>query len=275
MRLSKLPLPCAATQRAAFTLIELLAIVATLAILFALATRGLTNARDGSQTLRCLNNHRQLVTAWLMYTSDNAGRLPGTMDKPWVKGWLDWTGDAANTNSAFLTEDQYSCLAKYLNRDPQVFQCPADTYVSPVQKELGWSRRARSYVANDAVACISTTMLDYSVHRPVNNINKLVRPGPGNTFVFIEAHPDSINDSNFYLPIQTRVPDFPATHHNGACAVTFADGHSEVHYWAGSAVVGRASRVLFEYFNSVEIPLDDPDRHWLSFHSPRITDKSY
>ncbi len=30
--------------------------------------------------------------------------------------------------------------------------------------------------------------------------------------------------------------DLPASYHNGACGISFADGHAEVHKWLGGAV---------------------------------------
>ena len=51
-------------------------------------------------------------------------------------------------------------------------------------------------------------------------------------FVFIEEHPDSINDGYFlnkaYEPEWT---DLPASYHNGSANLSFADGHAELHHW--------------------------------------------
>ena len=59
------------------------------------------------------------------------------------------------------------------------------------------------------------------------------------TWVFVDEHPDSINDELFgmHMPAATSWPkaaswvDVPASYHNGACGFSFADGHSEVHRW--------------------------------------------
>ncbi len=277
----------------AFTLLELLVIVATIAILFALATGGLTNARDGSQTVRCLSNHHQLITAWQMYADDSKGQLvmnfhgghaqDGAVandpsNRPWACGWLDWTTRGDNTNLAFITEEKYSRLAIYCNRDPRVYQCPADRYVSAAQRSAGWARRVRSYSANITIGEGNGESGPWDpLYRHVKNINGLVRPGPGNTFVFIEEHPDSIQDPGFFPPYSNWLLDAPANHHNGACAVTFADGHSELHGWEGAAIEGRTSRVLLNGYSGYQIPVrtNDPDIHWLSFHSPRYKEKSY
>jgi prepilin-type processing-associated H-X9-DG protein len=277
----------------AFTLLELLVIVATVAALLVLASSGLGSARDGSQTVRCLNNHHQLITAWQMYADDNKGMLVMNFhggqafdgaagndpaNSPWACGWLDWTTRGDNTNLAFITEEKYSRLAIYYNRDPLVYQCPADRYVSAAQRSAGWARRVRSYAANAAIGGGNwlTGPAD-SIYRHVQNINDFVTPGPGNTFVFLEEHPDSIQDPGFFPPYSNRLLDAPANYHNGACAVTFADGHSGLHGWEGAAIEGRTSRVLLNGYSGSQIPVrtNDPDIHWLSFHSPRYKDKSY
>ncbi len=51
-------------------------------------------------------------------------------------------------------------------------------------------------------------------------------------FVFIEEHPDSINDGYFLNKAQfPGWTDLPASYHNGAANLAFADGHTEFHHW--------------------------------------------
>jgi prepilin-type processing-associated H-X9-DG protein len=52
-------------------------------------------------------------------------------------------------------------------------------------------------------------------------------------FVFIEEHPDSINDGYFLnRPNRLEWTDLPASWHNGAANLTFADGHAENRRWS-------------------------------------------
>jgi prepilin-type processing-associated H-X9-DG protein len=62
-------------------------------------------------------------------------------------------------------------------------------------------------------------------------------PNPVNYWVFIDEHPDSINDGYFLNNPggATTWGDFPASYHNGACGLSFADGHSEIHKWRSGA----------------------------------------
>ena len=57
-------------------------------------------------------------------------------------------------------------------------------------------------------------------------------PQPTEIFVFLDEHPDSINDGYFlerdYYP---EWHDLPGSYHNGSAAFSFADGHSTLHRW--------------------------------------------
>lgn len=63
----------------------------------------------------------------------------------------------------------------------------------------------------------------------------ITKPSPSKTFVFLDEHPDSINDGLFNVQMDTVVwDDVPASYHNGACGFSFADGHSEIKKWLDS-----------------------------------------
>ena len=57
-------------------------------------------------------------------------------------------------------------------------------------------------------------------------------PQPSQIFVLTEEHPDSVNDGYFLnQPDSMRWLDLPASYHNGAANLAFADGHLESHKW--------------------------------------------
>ena len=71
-------------------------------------------------------------------------------------------------------------------------------------------------------------------------------PRPSKTWLFIDEHPDSINDGYFINnPNVNHWQDIPACYHNGACGFSFADGHSEIKKWLSGT--SRYTAVQFSY----------------------------
>ena len=69
---------------------------------------------------------------------------------------------------------------------------------------------------------------------------ELVRPAPSGTFVFLDEREDTVDNAMFAIPYegldppvppQTWGPELPASYHNRAGSLSFADGHSETHRW--------------------------------------------
>ena len=58
-------------ENSAFTLVELLVVIAIIAILIAILLPALSKARDQANTVKCLANLRQIGQAAVMYTQDN------------------------------------------------------------------------------------------------------------------------------------------------------------------------------------------------------------
>src|SRR4026207_868242 len=63
-------------SRHAFTLVELLVVIAVITILAALLLPALNQAQEKARTTYCLNNLKQWGLATQMYASDNNDRLP-------------------------------------------------------------------------------------------------------------------------------------------------------------------------------------------------------
>jgi prepilin-type N-terminal cleavage/methylation domain-containing protein/prepilin-type processing-associated H-X9-DG protein len=228
-----------------FTLIELLVVIAIIAVLAALLLPALASAKAKAHAIACLNGERQLSLACLMYAGESDDRLPYNLGAAeikrtvarnqflnWTSPVLNWELDSDNTNAVLQTEGG---IGPYLNRSAATYRCPSDSVVSDVQAAAGWTRRVRSVSMNLMIGDAGEfSRSGANVNNPdYRQFFKTTQvPEPARIFVFIEEHPDSINDGYFIdQPETRRWMDLPASWHSGAANLSFADGHSETHRW--------------------------------------------
>ena len=288
---------CATISERGFTLTELLVVLGTLAILVAMLLPALAATQPRSKAYQCLNNMRQLALAWTLYANENNERLAlnndpgsgqgylfpsGNGSPSWTVGSLDWSSGTFNTNTDYLTNPKYSCLASYLNGNYEIFACPACAYyASPPQRSiLHTDHRSRSVAMNAAVGdghkygmsvnnVSGTTPWSWSPWYVARKTTDLNNPGPSRTWVFTDQHPDSIDDLILYTaPFPTTTfTELPGNLHNGAAGVTFGDGHVEMHRWIGPVLPNRP--VFYILDQQVPCTVTDPDMVWLAQHTPQ------
>lgn len=229
-------------QRSGFSLLELLVVVAVIAILASLLLPALASAKLKAQGLQCLSHGRQLTLGWLMYADDHDGWLCPNGNTPktaWVEGVMTFdTNFSDNTNTLYLVDPRYAKLGPYVS-SAAVYQCPSDKSMVLVNRRS--QRRVRTVAMNDAVGSNAEgsflpASYGWKVYRKMQDITA---PSPSGLWLLAEQHPDSINDGRFVVDCQNRDAtarwiDFPANFHNRAGVVSFTDGHAEMHRWVDS-----------------------------------------
>ena len=221
-----------ATPGRGFTLIELLVVIAIIAIQAAMLLPALAKAKEKAQGLMCLNHTKQLTLAWVTYAHDNSDRCIynkgslGTDLENWVGNVMSWSADQRNTNLSLITEAK---LGYYTSKSLGIYKCPADQVPCPVGPRTR-SLSMNAFVGNKGDG--QPLAAGWAQFLKTSDFLK-----PTDIFVFLDEHPDSINDGWFVFcsggnPAERNDwSDLPASYHNGACGFSFADGHSEIKKW--------------------------------------------
>jgi prepilin-type processing-associated H-X9-DG protein len=218
----------------------------------------LSRSKARANAISCMNNSKHLTMAWFMYSSDNndflvynlggswegRGFASGTQPN-WVTNVMDWNVSGGDTNTAFVGN---SLLGPYAGYAASIYHCPEDRVLSDAQKAAGWTSRVRSTSMN-AMVGNPGDLLSGGTNSNNPNFQQFLKESqirdPERIFVFLDEHPDSINDGYFLIlpnnpanawedpsqQTQYEWQDLPASYHNGGGSFSFADGHTEIHHW--------------------------------------------
>src|SRR5438093_6072019 len=217
-------------RESGFNLVELLVVIAIIALLAALLLPVLGRAKAKASAVACLNNTRQLTLAWTVYGDANGDRCVNNhgVDQTraerntWANQVLAWGAEPDNTNALLLTE---ALLGDAIGKSVRAFKCPADQ----VRADNG--ERLRSYALNCMVGNPGKLLDKYNRDfRQFFRQSDFARPNA--VFLFLDEHPDTINDGFYMIRLgRYEWSNLPASFHNGAANVSFADGHAETHRW--------------------------------------------
>lgn len=213
-----------------FTLIELLVVIAIIAVLAGLLLPALGRAKARAQAAACTGNLRQLSLAWNLYADDardhyvhNHGVDQTRIERNnWVNNVLDWSDSEENTNVTYVT---HGLLGAYAGRSAGVFRCPSDK-----ARALS-GPRTRSYSMNSLVGDpgVLTNRFNPDYVQFFRSSDLVV---PSQIFVFMDEHPDTINDGFFMNRFhELKWGNLPGSYHQGAAVLTFTDGHVETRRW--------------------------------------------
>ena len=245
-----------------FTLVELLVVIAVIALLMAILGPALSAAKKIATGAVCLSNQRNLLTGWILYSEDHDGRLIGNLAcydsafdlTPWVFRPKNSAGEdlpSHPASPAITDEDRFrgirrGALWRYI-RNVDVYHCPGD------------DRRSTRRPPRD---CFRSYSISYAFGHRSGHISRSgyhyvtrmqdIRSAP-QYFVFVEEEGSGAtygeNDGGWRLPVgkvrlpsgivETRISDPNswmfcdplASYHNKSSTFGFADGHAERHTW--------------------------------------------
>jgi len=232
----------------AFTLLELLVVIAIIAILAALLLPVLSKSKAKAQGDQCLNNMKQLTLGWIMYLGDNNDRLvpnwilavPNWTSAPesWVTGNEQKLPEATNVACV-----QNGRLYNYI-KSPAVYRCPSLTGTAEVGvpadslvRSVSMNGRMGGALPGDT--SVAGTVWDTSAMFGSNNpsiraASAIRNPPPVNALVFMDESVNTVDDCFFIIQMGSDVTTWqnsPTARHNHGATLSFADGHVELWNW--------------------------------------------
>jgi hypothetical protein len=233
-----------------------------------------------------MNNHRQLMLAWRMYSEENrdvlllATAYPGPKAQySWIQGLLDFKPD--NRSNWDVEQDiKKSPMWPYCGNSVAIWKCPADrSFVivdgeqKPRVRSMAMSIWVGGWEGTDA-GCSGAQWRVYSKFPDMAN------PGPSRTWVLMDEREDRINYGNAFTDM-TGYPDstsswrfhfdFPGSYHHRAAGFSFADGHAEIKKWTDERTVPPIQTGTSLFYGAEYIPSPrNKDIFWMQDRSTRL-----
>lgn len=192
-----------------FTLIELLIVIAIIAILASMLLPALGKAREAAKQSYCLNNLKQIGTACMMYSDDFGNKYFPPVDVSWAQ-----TDNARklwpNFLDSYLGEWHINKIYYPAGKSPnKIYLCPTHLTTEP--------NILVSYMGNV-----------YNIEVPAFGNSKTVSlmqvRRPSIKYYLIEGSPSSTNQY-FFWPVYST--SRMAERHNKRANCLFFDGHAE------------------------------------------------
>lgn len=201
-------------RRAAFTLVEMLAALAVLAVLVSLAIPAIAGAQDRSRTVSCLGHMREIGHAILLRAQDHGGQFPRSSHSAGANRETSWASSVA----PYLGAPQGEATAAWVNRE---LRCPCNTDPSPT---------AYSYGLN---VFFELQPGDSYLGRPTTWRRTIQVPSPGRTVLLAEVGSTSgaMGPDHFmchqWSGLAAAKNAVASERHSGRSNYLFVDGHVE------------------------------------------------
>ncbi|MHC4352204.1 MAG: type II secretion system protein [Planctomycetota bacterium] len=254
------------SRNMAFTLVELLVVIAVISLLMALLIPVLRIAREQAHRAVCLSNHRQLTLAWIAYATEHDSKLAsgrafgnrgrgggrGGRKSANLKGWVghDFSPSAPN-RPPWVPDPDKGALWPWI-KDAEIYRCRrggpghAVTYATVVA--VNGVEVEGTYMEDTGGWDLTTTGIH--VGRTVLRLTKMtdiVSPGASQRAVFIDQGqtPTSSDFYVHYLYPRWSFRSPPPVQHGDGTTFSLADGHAEYWKWKSRETVEMPRELLF------------------------------
>jgi prepilin-type processing-associated H-X9-DG protein/prepilin-type N-terminal cleavage/methylation domain-containing protein len=193
-----------------FTLIELLVVIAIIAILASMLLPALSKARDKAKSISCVNQQKQIATAFTFYYDNYNGWIPNNLGLNGADQWRDLTGK-------YIFSGKSAAAIKTLLAGRTIYSCPTAIALHATQRATyGMNNYAGSTNVNYAKFMPKISLVRAPSQTCLLGDAKFVSSGPywGQTIGgMLEGSPSG-----------DTAPDLE---HNKKANLAFFDGHVE------------------------------------------------
>ncbi|MBK8913256.1 MAG: prepilin-type N-terminal cleavage/methylation domain-containing protein [Phycisphaerales bacterium] len=259
------------SRNRAFTLVELLVVVAIIALLMSLLFPGLATAKKQAREAVCMSNLRQVTTGFIMYASEWSDFLPGSVNDVvgtnptapgartfcWLGTWRDWWTDGsssdANVTTTYNRVPSGGSIFRYVS-DEKVYKCPEDL-LERKRLHNNYIQRLKprySYTAPPVISGAPMAKLRgmrWAERFTTFNENVDFNRATGRSLPWLVVE----EDENWYLGSVLDSAwsslDQVSTRHRGKGAVSHLDGHVELRAYQVRPTPMTARMVYYELDN--------------------------
>ncbi len=240
-----------------FTLVELLVVIAVIALLMAILLPALTKAREQGKRAVCLIQIKQLQLAWNMYCETNAGKMPSSdIYYNWAattsvgakasqcRGWYEWPHDWPHARVVPCTPDGKSVMYDHARSWGCVESgtCDKDDWQHSIAEGALW-KYIEDYKVYGCPVGMKGEYVTYTMVHSMNafpdvdgvdktkvmsNVNSIKRTSERIAFLDEGRSGQGAYLVNYY---HGQWMDAPAMRHGKGTNYSFLDGHSEYRKW--------------------------------------------